>query len=138
LREKIEKSIETMAGRALRTICLAYRDVSPREDFNTKDKKGVFDVETHDLTLIAVLGIKDLPRPEVPRAITLCRLAGIKVRMVTGDNQLTARAIAKEIGIIEPGNENSLVMEGPAFIAAIGGVICKNCRTYVCHCPRDS
>jgi len=65
-------------------------------------------------------------------------LAGIKVRMVTGDNKLTARAIAKECGIIEPGNENSVVMEGPEFIQCIGGVICKNCKTYVCDCPRDS
>lgn len=36
--------------------------------------------------------------------------------MVTGDNKMTARAIAKECGIIEPGNENSLVLEGPEFI----------------------
>lgn len=69
LREKVEKAIETMASRALRTICLAYRDVSPREDFTTKDNKGVFDVETHDLTLVAVLGIKDILRQEVPRAV---------------------------------------------------------------------
>lgn len=58
--------------------------------------------------------------------------------MVTGDNKLTARAIAKECGIIEAGNENSIVMEGPEFIQAIGGVICKKCKTYVCDCPRDS
>jgi Ca2+ transporting ATPase len=58
--------------------------------------------------------------------------------MVTGDNKLTAKAIAKECGIIESGNENSIVMEGPDFIAAIGGVICKLCKTYVCDCPRDS
>ena len=62
LRDKVEKAIETMAGRALRTICLAYREVTPREDLTTKDNKGVFDVETHDLTLVAVLGIKDILR----------------------------------------------------------------------------
>jgi len=116
LRDKVEKAIETMAGRALRTLVLAFKEITPREDLVTKDKKGVFDVEIHDLTLVAVLGIKDILRQEVPRAIQLCRLAGIKVRMVTGDNKLTARAIAKECGIIEPGNENSLVMEGSEFI----------------------
>lgn len=58
-----------MAGRALRTICLAYKDIGPREDLNTKDDKGVYHVETTDLTLVAVLGIKDILRQEVPRAI---------------------------------------------------------------------
>lgn len=62
LREKVERAIETMAGRALRTICLAYKDISPREDLVTKDKKGVFNTELHDLTLVAILGIKDILR----------------------------------------------------------------------------
>ena len=53
------------------------------------------------MILVGVLGIKDILRQEVPRAVSLCKLAGIKVRMVTGDNKLTARAIAKECGIIE-------------------------------------
>ena len=47
--------------------------------------------------------------------------------MVTGDNKLTARAIAKECGIILEGNENSIVMEGPEFIKKVGGIVCKNC-----------
>lgn len=42
LREKVEKAIDTMAGRALRTICLAYKEVNAREDLTTKDSKGVF------------------------------------------------------------------------------------------------
>ena len=138
MRNRVEKSIETMAGRALRTICLAYKEVTAREDLTTKDGKGVFAAETSGLILVAVLGIKDILRQEVPRAISLCRLAGIKVRMVTGDTKLTAKAIAKECGIIEQGNENSLVMEGSEFIQRIGGVICKLCKTYECECPRDS
>jgi len=60
----------------------------------TKDNLGVFDVEIHDLTLFAVLGIADVIRPEVPHAIAQCKKAGVKVRMVTGDNKDTARAIA--------------------------------------------
>ncbi|CAD8078964.1 unnamed protein product [Paramecium primaurelia] len=138
LKQKVEKSIETMAGRALRTICLAYKEISAREDLTTKDNKGVYAVEQSDLTLVAVLGIKDILRQEVPRAIQLCRRAGIKVRMVTGDNKMTARAIAKECGIITPGDDQSIVMEGPDFIAKIGGVVCTKCRTAVCPCARDS
>lgn len=45
LKVKVEKAIETMAGRALRTICLAYKELSAREDLTTKDPKGVYAVE---------------------------------------------------------------------------------------------
>jgi P-type E1-E2 ATPase len=50
---------------------------------------------------VGVFGIRDTLRPEVPGAILQCKQAGIKVRMVTGDNKLTARAIALECGIID-------------------------------------
>ena len=53
----------------------------------------------------------------MPNAVAKCKKAGIKVRMVTGDNKLTARAIAKECGIIEAGDPNSIVMEGHEFIS---------------------
>jgi len=55
--------------------------------------------------------------------------------MVTGDNLLTARAIAIECGIIDPNNKNSIVMNGADFIERIGGVICKHCQTKICDCP---
>jgi len=58
-----------MANKALRTICLAYKDLTGNEDMNTKDKLGVYDYETKDLILIYVFGIADIVRPEVPRAI---------------------------------------------------------------------
>lgn len=57
--------------------------------------------------------------------------------MVTGDNKITATAIAKECGIIPENDENSLVMTGPEFIELTGGVVCKKCRTKDCNCPRD-
>ncbi len=65
-----------------------------------KDEKGVFEIETEGLKMIALLGIKDILREEVPKAIENCKAAGVRVRMVTGDNLLTARAIALECGII--------------------------------------
>ena len=64
------------------------------------------------------VGIEDPVRPEVPDAIRKCQSAGITVRMVTGDNINTARAIATKCGIIRPG-DGSLVMEGKEFNAAI-------------------
>jgi Ca2+ transporting ATPase len=78
--------------------------------------------------------VKDIPRPEVPRAIESCKHAGIRVRMVTGDNIVTARAIAREVGIIDPQNPHSLVMEGIDFVERVGGVVCKACTTAVCGC----
>jgi len=62
----------------------------------------------------------------VTRAVALCRAAGIKVRMVTGDNIVIARVIAKECGIIE--GPDSIEMQGHEFMSAIGGVVCSKCR----------
>ena len=77
---------------------------------------------------MAILGIRDILRKEVPGAVAQCRKAGIKVRMVTGDFNLTARAIAKECGIIRAGDKESLVMDGADFNEKVGGIICKNCK----------
>lgn len=86
--------------------------------------------------LICIFGVRDIPRKEVPDAIAKCHRAGIKVRMVTGDNIITARAIAKDVGIIKD-NDDSLVMEGTEFSQLIGGVVCKHCKIAVCDCARN-
>jgi len=73
----------------------------------------------------------------VKGAVVRCKGAGIKVRMVTGDNKITARAIAIECGIVDPNDNHSIVMTGPEFIEVTGGVVCKKCQTKECDCPRD-
>jgi Ca2+ transporting ATPase len=133
----MEKGIHKMAEESLRTLVLAYKHLGI-EDIETTDNLGVFDVEKRNLIFLAIIGVKDIPRPEVPHAIESCKRAGIRVRMVTGDNIVTARAIAKEVGIIDPSNEESLVMEGIDFVEKIGGVVCEKCRTAVCGCERDA
>jgi Ca2+-transporting ATPase len=55
-----------------------------------------------ELVLLGLVALYDPPRPEVPEAIRLCRQAGIKVTMVTGDYGLTAEAIARQIGLLDP------------------------------------
>ena len=97
----------------------------------------MFDVEKHNLVLIAIVGVKDIPRKEVPIAIQQCHQAGITVRMVTGDNLDTAKAIAKDIGL-DRLNSNFKAMEGAKFSEAVGGVVCKNCLTQHCDCPTTS
>uniref|UniRef100_A0A8C4YHC8 Calcium-transporting ATPase n=1 Tax=Gopherus evgoodei TaxID=1825980 RepID=A0A8C4YHC8_9SAUR len=108
--EMVKKVIEPMACEGLRTICLAFRDfpagLEPDWD-NENDIMG-------ELTCIAVVGIEDPVRPEVPEAIRKCQKAGITVRMVTGDNISTARAIAAKCGILQPG-EDVLCLEGKEF-----------------------
>ena len=61
-----------MAENALRTIVLAYRDIKDTDDIITKDRLGVFDIETKNLTLLAIFGIKDIVREEVPNAVLKC------------------------------------------------------------------
>ncbi|XP_036376405.1 plasma membrane calcium-transporting ATPase 1-like isoform X3 [Megalops cyprinoides] len=109
--DMVKKVIEPMASEGLRTICLAYRD------FPASEGEPDWDNETGiltGLTCICVVGIEDPVRPEVPDAIRKCQRAGITVRMVTGDNINTARAIATKCGILQPGDD-FLCLEGKEF-----------------------
>lgn len=96
--------INGFASEALRTLCLAFKDVDDPSNEN--------DIPTYGYTLIMVVGIKDPTRPGVKDAVQTCLAAGIAVRMVTGDNINTAKAIAKECGIL---TEDGLAIEGPEF-----------------------
>lgn len=136
VRKEMDEAITAMAKQSLRTLCFAYKKLRPTSDLETKDERGVFEVEKSELVCLAIIGVKDIARPEVPEAIRKCKIAGITIRMVTGDNIITAKAIAEEIGIITPGDGN-LVMAGVDFIKLVGGIICKNCRTPKCDCARD-
>ena len=116
LRQEIDLAILTFAKRSLRTIGLAYKTVQS-VDTKNKDEKGVLLAEKSDFVLVGIAGIKDVIRPEVPDAVQQCYGAGITVKMVTGDNKVTARAIAKDCNIIHPDepddDSNGRVMEGP-------------------------
>ncbi|KAM4588160.1 plasma membrane calcium-transporting ATPase 2 isoform 6-T10 [Odontesthes bonariensis] len=108
--EMVKKVIEPMACDGLRTICVGYRDFPGNPEPNWDDENNIL----NDLTAICVVGIEDPVRPEVPDAIRKCQRAGITVRMVTGDNINTARAIAIKCGIIHPG-EDFLCIDGKEF-----------------------
>ena len=101
--------INEMATQALRTICLAYVDLGT-EYLPAWDKIAPED----DLVCLGLTGIMDPLRPEVPAAVATCQKAGIKVRMVTGDNIVTASNIAKKCGIFDP-KKGGIAMEGPVF-----------------------
>nr|GEV49217.1 calcium-transporting ATPase 4, plasma membrane-type-like [Tanacetum cinerariifolium] len=101
----IASVINEFADNALRTLSLAYIDVEGKFDVQK-------DLPENGYTLIAVVGIKDPLRPGVTEAVATCLAAGVTVRMVTGDNINTARAIAKECGIL---TESGVAIEGPDF-----------------------
>lgn len=102
--QQFQKIIDFYASQSLRTISLAFKDLRANEGGpkheNIKDGEVLYDIEKDGFTLIAIVGIKDVIRQEVPEAVSLCQKAGIIVRMVTGDNLITAKAIAKECGIL--------------------------------------
>lgn len=80
---------------------------NPPTQGGKKDKSGgVLNIEKSGFTLHMLLGIQDLPRPESKAAIESCHRGGVVVVMVTGDNRLTARAIADQVGITSPGDNS--------------------------------
>jgi len=116
--EMLLETITSYAGQTLRTIGSSYRDF---ESWPPKELEGVTELSAKefnkvhkDMTLVAIYGIKDPLRPTVKQAIIDCHRAGVFVRMVTGDNILTGKAIARECGIYTP-ETGGIAMEGPVF-----------------------
>ncbi|KAI3775302.1 hypothetical protein L1987_49873 [Smallanthus sonchifolius] len=99
--EFFKKAIETMAAGSLRCVAIAYRTMKGETFPTTEEELEYWQMPEDDLVLLAIVGLKDPCRPNVKDAVQLCKKAGVKVRMVTGDNLQTARAIALECGILE-------------------------------------
>ncbi len=87
----------SLAESGYRTLAFALRELAPAETAAGAPTPG--EVE-RDLTYVGILGLVDPPRAEVPAAIAECRRAGISVAMITGDHALTARAIARDVGLL--------------------------------------
>jgi Ca2+-transporting ATPase len=84
---------EELAGNGLRVLALAEREV---DDFNIEPY--------HELVFLGLVGLSDPPRSDIKRAVETCRNAGIRVVMITGDQQPTAAAVGKEVGIADAGS----------------------------------
>ncbi len=89
---------DKMSENALRVLAVAYKEIDavPNELTSENLENG--------LTFMGLVGMIDPPRPEAKEAVALCRKAGIKPVMITGDHVITASAIAKELGILEEGD----------------------------------
>eukprot|EP00252_Welwitschia_mirabilis_P024146 TRINITY_DN704_c0_g4_i2.p1 TRINITY_DN704_c0_g4~~TRINITY_DN704_c0_g4_i2.p1 ORF type:complete len:1109 (-),score=145.86 TRINITY_DN704_c0_g4_i2:457-3783(-) len=111
------EKIETMAASSLRCIAFAHRtydlDSIPTHD----EELQKWQLPENGLTLLGIVGIKDPCRPHVREAVRRCQSAGVKVRMVTGDNLHTAYSIALECGILQEGQSSEFpcVLEGRRF-----------------------
>ena len=94
-----QNMVETMSSNALRVLAIACKemDVLPQNPTSENLECG--------LTFMGLVGMIDPPRPEVKDAVDICRRAGIKPVMITGDHVVTASAIARELGILQPGDK---------------------------------
>ncbi|KAJ7158854.1 hypothetical protein C8R46DRAFT_1002629 [Mycena filopes] len=113
--DNITRTTIFYANQMLRTIALCYKDFDswpPRDAVQNDDNEVAYDDLAHNLTLIGIVGIEDPLRPGVTEAVKKCQLAGVAVKMCTGDNVLTARSIAIQCGIFY---EGGVIMEGPVF-----------------------
>ncbi|MEM2104064.1 MAG: calcium-translocating P-type ATPase, PMCA-type [Candidatus Bathyarchaeia archaeon] len=97
-RDLISRENEEMAGQALRVLAVAYKVLPNANGGYAEDN-----VE-RDMVFVGLAGMIDPPREEAKESVRLCRKAGIKVVMITGDHKLTAIAIAREIGIYKEGD----------------------------------
>ena len=97
-RQKILAENDQMASKGLRVLGFAYKPLAqiPPE--------GSDETSEQDLVWLGLVGMLDAPRPEVRLAVQECRDAGIRPVMITGDHQLTARAIATDLGIAQQGD----------------------------------
>lgn len=97
--EKAAQVNEEMSRDALRVLAVGYKEIDliPVNPTSEELENG--------LTFLGLMGMIDPPRPEAREAVALCRRAGIKPVMITGDHVITASAIAKELGILQEGNQ---------------------------------
>ncbi|KAJ9543273.1 hypothetical protein OSB04_022980 [Centaurea solstitialis] len=114
---RFEKIIKGMAASGLRCIAFAHKQIQENEPKH-HDEDGSKTLNEEGLTLLGIIGIKDPCRPGVKEAINTCKSAGVEIKMITGDNVFTAKAIATELGILEAGphvSNNGEVIEGEEF-----------------------
>ncbi|CAI9114541.1 OLC1v1015288C1 [Oldenlandia corymbosa var. corymbosa] len=116
-KEYFKDAIENMAAKSLRCVAIAYKTLEADQVPTDEEHLARWVLPEDDLVLLAIVGIKDPCRPGVKEAVRLCTDAGVKVRMVTGDNLQTAKAIALECGILSSDAEaiEPNIIEGKQF-----------------------
>lgn len=114
-KDELMNLVERFAGEGLRVLCVAHKTLSSGEKSNTDNRAAV---ET-GMNFLGLVGLYDPPRVETFDAVRKCKIAGVKVHMLTGDHIRTATAIAHEVGILSPAipasQANTIVMTASQF-----------------------
>jgi Ca2+-transporting ATPase len=115
-RHSLASLIDKYASNSLRTLGIVYRDFEywppyGARSYEDDSREAVFEDIFEEMVFLGIVGIQDPLRPGVKKAVKRCQHAGVFVRMVTGDNRGTAKAIAEECGIYTDG----IILEGPEF-----------------------
>ena len=108
-RSGIESAMRELQARGMRTLGLAYRE--------TSEPAAEIEPLVHRLHWLGFVAIADPVRPEVPGAVAACREAGVQVKMVTGDNPITAREIGRQIGLLGDNEPATSHVSGSDFAA---------------------
>ena len=98
--EKAKIACDEMSSNALRVLAIAYKEL------DSVPENPTFEELENGLTFIGLVGMIDPPRPEAKQAVAVCKQAGIKAVMITGDHIVTASAIARDLGILEDGDKS--------------------------------
>ena len=118
---RIQNDNRQMAQKALRVIAVAYRDVT-----TLPSKIDSQNIE-NNLTFVGLIGMIDPPREGVKEAVQVCKNSGIKTVMITGDHLETAKAIAKDLGILE---QKDMAITGQELDKMTQNQLEKNIRNY--------
>ncbi len=119
-RAAVQRQVESMAVRGLRVLGVA------KGEWEASGPNTPWPTTQHDFdfTFLGLLGFLDPPRPEVAAAIAECRLAGVRILMLTGDHPATARAVAGQVGL----SERPEVMTGAEVAALDDATLCQRLR----------
>jgi len=102
-RDQLLTANNEMAERGLRVLCIAMRRWDAVPDIVTCE------IVEEKLSILGLVGMLDPPREEVKEAVNLCKTAGIRPVMITGDHPVTARVIAQRVGFLEPSDHNNVM-----------------------------
>jgi calcium-translocating P-type ATPase len=116
--QEAHQAVERLSGRGLRVLAVARARV-PATELDPR----LTELEGRGLRLLGLIGLEDPPRDDVGEAIAACRTAGIRLAMVTGDHPATARAIAEETGLRQPGAPVLTGAELPTDLAQLGELL---------------
>ncbi len=129
--EATRKMNDEMSAQALRVLAIGYKEIDEVPENPTSENLE------NGLTLMGLVGMIDPPRPEAAAAVAVCRKAGIKPVMITGDHVVTASAIAAQIGILEEGDNAMTGVELDALTDAELDAVVENTSVYARVSPEN-